>query len=128
MIVNPNLIQPSQDFLKPGTIKFILRCIDRGELEKLPPTPIVREWSDNKLIAIDGHNLIAVKLHLGQEIEVHVAKSADNGLLPNSDANIERNKDLKTKFESVIEDRLRLEGEGINSFNDLLERYQYLFD
>jgi len=123
MKVKPEDILPSQNFLKPETIKHILECIKNGELDKLPPSPIVREDNDGKMIAIDGHNLIAVKLLRNEDVDVHLAKSADDGLPETSDANIKRNQDLKERFVAVLEDRARLKAEGTNSFRDLVAPY-----
>jgi hypothetical protein len=127
MLVSANQILPSQDFLKPDTIKYILACIKSGELEKLPPAPIVRKDESGNLIAIDGHNLIAVKLKLGEDVEVHLAASSKDGLPADSEANIARNKDLEAKFDSVITDNKKLEESGISTFNDLTAHYEDLF-
>ena len=123
MKVSPENILPSQNFLKPETLKYILECMKNGKLDKLPPNPIVREDDDGKMVAIDGHNLIAVKLLRNEDVDVHVAKTADDGLPETSDANIQRNQDLKKRFITVLKDRTRLQAEGINSFNDLIARY-----
>jgi hypothetical protein len=128
MLVRPDQILPSQDYLKPQTVKFILECIRSRDLEKLPPAPIVRKDSDDNLITIDGHNLIAVKMHLNEEVDVHIAASDEDGLPTDSEVNISRNKNLKEKFDTVIEDRVGLQKSGINSFKDLLARYERLFD
>lgn len=127
MKVSPEQILPSQNFLKPSTISFILNCIRAGELEKLPPSPIVREDESGRLIAIDGHNLIAVKMYRSEDIEVHVAESPDDGLPETSEANILRNQDLKDKFEKVLRDRIQLHAEGIDTFQDLIDRYPNIF-
>jgi hypothetical protein len=127
MKVSPELILPSQDFLKPRTVTFILECFVKGQLDELPPHPIVRKDDAGNLIAIDGHNLIAVKLKRGEDIEVHLATSPDDGLEPTSEANIQRNKDLKEKYESVIAEAKALQAKGIHSFNDLIGRYPELF-
>ena len=127
MKVSPNLISPSQDFLKPKTIRFIMECIKNGEIGKLPPTPIVRMDAKGNLIAIDGHNLIAVRLHRNEDVDVHIAESAKDGLPEISDANIQRNRDLKTKYEFVLAERDRLHEEGIDSFSDLIRLYSDLF-
>lgn len=127
MLVSPNQILPSQDFLKPDTLKYILACMESGELEKLPPAPIVRKDESGNLIAIDGHNLIAVKQSLGKEVEVHLATSAEDGLPAVSESNIARNRDLKDKFESVIIDNKRLQESGITTFDDLIAQYADLF-
>jgi hypothetical protein len=127
MRVSAEQLLPSQDFLKPRTVAFIFECIQKGELDQLPPNPIVREDKNGKLIAIDGHNLIAVKLHRGEEIDVHIATSADDGLPPISEANRQRDKDLKEKFDFVLTERTRLHDEGIDTFHDLISRYEDLF-
>ena len=127
MRVSPNLILPSQDFLNPQTISFIIERIKNGELEKLPPDPIVRKDDSGNLIAIDGHNLIAVRLHRGEDIDVHLANSYEDGLPANSEANVERNNDLKRKYDSALIERVRLHEQGIDSFNDLINRYPDLF-
>ena len=127
MKVSPQQLLPSQGFLKPNTVAFILDCIRNGELDQLPPTPIVRRGLGDDLIAIDGHNLIAVMLHQDEDIEVHLAESADDGLPPTSGANIQRNKDLKDKFESALAERERLQAEEVDTFQDLMNRYSDLF-
>ena len=127
MKVSPGQILPSQDFLKPRTVGFILECFATGKLDNLPPAPIVRKDSKGRLIAIDGHNLIAVKLKRNETIEVHLATSPDDGLEPTSEANIQRNKDLKEKYDSVIAEYERLQKDGINTFDDLVNRYPELF-
>jgi hypothetical protein len=127
MKVSPSLILPSQDYLKPDSIKFIYQCINSGRLNELLPPPIVRRDKDGNLIAIDGHNLIAVKLHRGEDIEVHLAKLDDDGLPETNEANIKRNIDLKKRFNSVIEDRARTKAKGIEAFADLIELNRSLF-
>lgn len=124
MIVKPQTIRPSQNFLKPKTLAFILECIENGNYEELPPSPIVRRGNTNELVAIDGHNLIAVRLYLGQEIDVHVAENSGDGLAETTDANVQRNQDLRDKFDSVLSSVLELETQGITSFVDLNERYK----
>lgn len=127
MRVSPEQILPSQDFLKPHTIGFILECIQNGELDRLPPDPIVREDDDGNLIAIDGHNLIAVKLYRHEDIDVYLAKSADDGLPATTSANVQRNVDIRDKFNTVIDERAIVKAKGIKTFQDLLERYSSLF-
>lgn len=127
MIVSPERLVPSQDFLKPHTVAYIFECIKKGETGQLPPDPIVRAGENGELIAIDGHNLIAVMLHRGEALNVHVAASAQDGLPPTSAANIHRNKDLKEKFETVLLERTRVRDEGIASFKDLIDRFPDLF-
>ncbi len=127
MRISPELILPSQNFLKPDTVIFIFNCIERGDLDRLPPPPIVRRGDGNELIAIDGHNLIAVKLYRKEDIEVHPADSAIDGLLTLTEANVQRNKDLYEKFELAVSERNRLYAEGVMSFWDLIKRYPELF-
>jgi len=104
-----------------------MECIKNGETEKLPPSPIVRQDDDGNLIAIDGNNLIAVKLHRNEDVDIHLADSADDGLPETSAANIQRNGDLKAKYDSVLSERHRLHEEGIDNFSDLIHRYPDLF-
>lgn len=127
MFVSPSQIAPSQDFLKPGTVKFILECIENNRLNELPPNPIVRKDDEGNMIAIDGHNLIAVKHYLGQDVAVHVATSADDGLPETSEANVQRNRDLKEKYDSVLKVRVLLHQQNVDSFSDLLKLYPDLF-
>lgn len=127
MKVDPNSILPSQDFLKPSTIRFIAECIRTGAIEMLPPDPIVRTGNDGRLIAIDGHNLIASMCNLGEFIEVHFAQSASDGLPESSEANRLRNIDLANKFDRVLEAQPEVEAKGISSFKDLIAKYTDLF-
>ncbi|HSX42857.1 MAG TPA: hypothetical protein VLF59_02105 [Candidatus Saccharimonadales bacterium] len=126
--VSPQEILPSQNFLKEKTVRFILQCIAKGQLNDLPPTPLVRKDENGKLIAIDGHNLIAVHLSRHKPIKVIVAESAQDGLPPTTDANIERNKELAEKFDTVLEEQRRVAQEGIENFSDLLDKYPDLFN
>lgn len=130
--VMPNEVRPSQDFLKEGTIKFILECIFSGNEEKLPPAPMVRfDRASGCYIAIDGHNLLAVSDLLGRPCDVYVAEHANDTITlnecPNAsiDALKQRNADLRKKFDGVIKDIINLEKVGINSFRDLRMRYGY---
>lgn len=127
MLVEAKSIIPSQDFLKPSTVRFIFDCIESGELDKLPPEPIVRDDGDGNLIAIDGHNIIAVRASKGEDIEVHVASSNNDGLPEISDANIARNVDLRMKFDDVLNERKALHEAGVASFEDLIAKYPDLF-
>lgn len=98
-------IIPSQDFIKEGTIKYILECINSGELDRLPPTPIVRRKPDSdEYIAIDGHNLLVIYDLLDRECEVYIAGSKDDGLEGDAESIKKRNQDLKEKFDQVLED------------------------
>lgn len=127
MKVNPNSILPSQDFLKPGTVGFIADCIKNNTPEALPPDPIVRADGAGRLIAIDGHNLIAYMAYLQQPIEVHLAESATDGLPGISGADIARNTDLLNKYDSVLTDQTDVAANGIESFSDLMAKYPELF-
>lgn len=127
MRVSPDLLLPSQDFLKPQTVRYILQCLEANELNKLPSTPIVRCDQNGNLIAIDGHNLIAVKLYMNEPVNIHVAESADDGLPEDDEPTRLRNQDLKDKFESMLADRQRVKDTGIDTFTDLLERHKDLF-
>lgn len=127
MKLNPNDITPSQDFLKPNTMRFILECIANGNLADLPPAPIVRQDAAGNYVAIDGHNLIAVKAHRGEDIEVHLAKDVHDGLPPDSEQNQTRNQDLLDKFEECLRERDRVAAEGIRSFQDLIQQNEELF-
>lgn len=126
-LISPEVILPSQDYLKPDTVKYIRTCIADGAFDKLPPIPMVREDDRGNLIAIDGHNLIAVRLYRNEKVDVHVARHADDGLPPSSDANIQRNDDLHNKFEAVVAERERIAAGGIVGFRDLIDRYDDLF-
>jgi len=127
MLVEAKTIIPSQDFLKPATVRFIFDCIKSGDLDKLPPEPIIREDENGNLIAIDGHNILAVRSFKDEDIEVHVATSANDGLPEVSDANIARNDDLRMKFDNVLKERVVLHDTGIDSFEDLISKYPDLF-
>jgi len=126
--LSPEIILPSQDFLKEKTVRFIFECIARGRLDELPPTPLVRMDANGRFVAIDGHNLIAVRLFRGEPISVIVAASAQDGLPPTTEANIERNRELAEKFDTVLEELQRVEAEGIGSFSDLIRKYPDLFE
>lgn len=128
MRVPAEQLLPSQDFLKPTTVGFILDCFRKGTLDQLPPAPIVRKDENGRLIAIDGHNLIAVKLYRGEDVEVHLATSPDDGLPATSNANIQRNADLKNKYDSVLAERVMVQKKGIRTFRDLLSLYPSLFN
>jgi hypothetical protein len=127
MKVSPESILPSQNFLKEKTVRFIIECLRTGNLDELPPTPLVRENSEGRLVAIDGHNLIAVRQFRGEEIDVIIAASAQDGLPPTSEANITRNQELADKFDSVLEEQERVATEGITGFDALITQYPELF-
>lgn len=128
MFISPEKIAPSQDFLKERTVKFIFSCLRDGNTEDLPPTPLVRKDEEGNLVAIDGHNLIAARQFLGEDIEVIVAESSTDGLPPTTEANITRNEELAAKYDSVLEERRKVAAEGIVTFADLIARYKPLFD
>lgn len=118
-----NVIKPSQNFLKKGTVDFILDCYKKGDISSLPPAPMVRKHPNipDVYIAIDGHNLLAVNEFFGKGSEVYLVNSADD-YLPNP-KNIEsisqRNKDLTDKFDSSVS-----EADKINcSFADLIKDF-----
>lgn len=127
MFVSSGKIAPSQDFLKEHTVRFIFSCLRDGNTGDLPPTPLVRKDDQGNLVAIDGHNLIAARHFRGEDIEVIVAESSTDGLPPTTDANITRNEELTTKYDSVLDERRRVAAEGIVTFADLIARYQPLF-
>ena len=128
MKLNPNDIAPSQNILKPDTIKYIFECLKTGRQADLPTTPIVRQDAAGKYVAIDGHNLLAARLFLKENAEVHVARSSTDGLPNDSKENDTRNKNLFERYETCLEDRTRIQKEGVNSFQDLIARYQDLFN
>ncbi len=128
MLISPEKIGPSQDFLKERTVRFIFSCLRDGNTQELPPTPLVRKDDEGNLVAIDGHNLIAVRQFRGEDIEVIVAESAADGLPPTSEANITRNEELAAKYSSVLDERQKVAAKGVVTFADLVVRYQSLFD
>lgn len=128
MELDPNVIAPSQDFLKPQTIAFILKSIHENRREELPPDPIIRLDEQGNYIAIDGHNLIAVKVALGENVQVHLATSASDGLPDTSDQNRSRNEDLINKWDNCLEERARVAAEGITTFKELVNKYHELFE
>ncbi len=128
MLISPEKIAPSQDFLKERTVRFIFSCLRDGNTEDLPPMPLVRKDNDGNLVAIDGHNIIAVRQFCGDDIEVIVAESSTDGLPPTTEANITRNEELAAKYDSVLDERQKVAAEGIVTFADLIAQYQPLFD
>jgi len=128
MLISPQKIAPSQDFLKEKTVKFIFACLRDGNVDDLPPMPLVREDEQGNLVAIDGHNLIAARQFRGEDVEVIVAESSIDGLPPTSEANIIRNQELAAKYDSVLDEKRKVAAEGIVTFADLVARYRPLFD
>lgn len=127
MRVSPENILPSQNFLKERTVRFIIDCLLTGKVDDLPPTPLVRKDDEGRLVAIDGHNLIAVRRHRNEDIEVIVAESAQDGLPATSEGNITRNQELADKFDTALEEQRKVAAEGIASFDDLIAKYPELF-
>ena len=128
-----NKIKPSQDFLKEGTIKFILTCYFKNKKQLFPPAPVVRYNSEkNEYIAIDGHNLIAIYDLLEENIDIYVAENKKDYLtkenFPNAsdDGLKSRNQDLEEKYEIVLNNYYKLQKNNINSFFDLRNKYSYL--
>ena len=127
MRVSPTKILPSQDFLKEKTVRYIFACIASGQTAELPPPPLVRSDGHGNLIAIDGHNLIAVRLFRNELVEVIVADSPENGLPETTKANIARNRELAEKYATALEERRRVAAKGVQTFEDLLQKYPGLF-
>ncbi len=127
IVVNPKEIKPSQDFLKEGTVKFIFDCLKNNQPNLLPPQPIVRRDDNGNLIAIDGHNLIAVYDWLDKKISVFVVDNQDDNLRNYGQGAELRQKDFQEKFQKVTFWREQLKKQGINSFADLRKRYRFLF-
>ncbi len=116
---NPSEVRPSQDFLKENTLRFIKENYEKGNFDKLPPTPIVRKDNEGRFIAIDGHNLLAFYYIKNLDCEVYVAESKDDGLLGDSDMVTKRNKDLFEKYEVVLGEAESLTQKGIRTIGDL---------
>ncbi len=128
MLISPDLIAPSQDFLKANTVQFIFDCLNSGKTEELPVVPIVRRDENDRLVAIDGHNILAVMSFLNRDIEVHIAESAVDGLSETTAKNKQRNAELKNKFDKVITARDETAAKGILTFTDLINRNLELFE
>lgn len=122
-------IIPSQDFLKENTVRHIFQCLADGNTEDLPPTPIVRRHPiADVYIAIDGHNLLAVRDYRGEVVDVYVAESETDGLPDDGSASItERNAELLAKYDSALQEADRLTLQGIACFADLSQKYPELF-
>ncbi len=113
VILKPSSVRPSQDFLKKETMDFIFDCYKKGQLELLPPPPLVRRdpGHEGSYIAIDGHNLLAAHEFFGTECEVYIVDSVDD-FLPNSENDpgiLQRNKDLAEKFDSCIHEASKVD-------------------
>ena len=117
--VEPHRVLPSQKDLNKDTLLFIFTCYRDQKLDRLPPPPIVREHPISKmLIAIDGHNLLAINASLGKDTQVYVASSPTDVLEGESDAINKRNQDLNEKFDKVLE-----LVSPKNTFKSLLKKY-----
>jgi hypothetical protein len=127
VLVSPEQIAPSQNFLKERTVRFIFACLRDGNTDDLPPTPLVRKDKEGKLVAIDGHNLIAVRFFRGEDVEVIIAESPTDGLSPTTEANLTRNRELADKYDFVLDERQKIAAEGVVTFAHLIARYQSLF-
>ncbi len=112
-------VKSSQDFLKQDTISFIKENYEKGNLEKLPPTPIVREFLEGEYIAIDGHNLLAFYCLKNMDCNVFVAENKNDGIAGDLDMVKKRNKDLFEKYDTVIGLHRDLSKKGINTIADL---------
>ena len=119
--IDSGIVRPTQDFLKEDTLKHIVQCYKTGNLEKVPPPPIVRKDADDSLVAIDGHNLLAVNYLLGKSTEVFIAKDSNDKYPGESEAIIKRNKDLNEKYDSAIVSSRELEIKGIKTIKDLVK-------
>lgn len=125
--IDPREVAPSQNFLKEHTVRFILECLRKGDEASLPPEPILRLDAEGKPVAIDGHNLLAVRAFMNQQQDVHIASSPEDGLIGDSEGNAARNEDLRNKFVSSLVERDEVAAEGITSFDDLIRKYPDLF-
>ncbi len=119
-------IIPSQDYLKEGTVKFIVDCIEQGKTSELPPLPIVRPFGDY-YIAIDGHNLIAVMEHMNRDVKVFVVSTKNDKLPGTDDATQARNIELDQKFDGLEASMLETQKKGIHNFKGLVDKYSNLF-
>jgi len=127
--IDPRTVLPSQDFLKEGTVKFIVDCLSRGDLAKLPPPPMVRcvDFSQ-RLVAIDGHNLLAIKAITGENCLVYLANSPSDFIQADAAASgvSERNKDLNEKFSLAEIEARRLFACGVQNVMAIAEQYDSL--
>jgi cytidyltransferase-like protein len=129
--VDPRQVLPSQDFLKDGTMRMIANALACGQLNRLPPPPIVRTATfSERPVAIDGHNLLAVKLLMGENCLVYLAEHPNDHLpLSTDDSAIDnRNRDLAEKFASSEIEARRLFAQGMTGMSGLLLHYPELVD
>ena len=129
--VNPSQVLPSQDFLKDGTVRMIANALASGQLGRVPPPPIVRSANfSERPVAIDGHNLLAVKLLMGENCLVYLAEHSNDHLPASADdpAIEQRNRDLSDKFAASDTEARRLLESGITGMSGLLTHYPELAD
>jgi len=118
--VESGSVRPSQNFLKRNTVAFIISCYKNNLIDELPPTPIVRQDpGDGSLVAIDGHNLLAVNYLLQKPTTVYLAENEMDFLEGENSSITKRNEDLKLKFNKVLEIASSLKQNGIVTIKDL---------
>lgn len=123
LIVSPDDILPSQDYLDERSLYAIATSIKSSVFHNLPPRPIVREYN-GRYIAIDGHNLLAVYSYLGMKSTVHLAESHEDFIRePDAD---KRNKELQEKFDISVPETRRVQDKGISTMADLVKDYNDL--
>jgi inorganic pyrophosphatase/exopolyphosphatase len=83
---------------------------------------------EGRLVAVDGHNLLAVRFQRKEPVDVVIIKSEHEQLPGASAAIIERNRQLKTKYADVSRRRCQTVDRGIVSFADLVAKYTDVFD
>ena len=130
--VKGSQVRPSQDWLREDTVRYILACYAEHRESELPPPPLVRHNPETReLVAIDGHNLLAVADFLGKEIEVYAVDSSEDRMVENNvyrkDMVEKRNAELAEKFDSSLRGHEDAKAAGINSFVDLRNKYAYLW-
>jgi nicotinamide mononucleotide adenylyltransferase len=129
--VDPKKVLPSQDFLKDGTVRMITNALATGQLDRVPPPPIIRAVGFSTCpVAIDGHNLLAVKLLMGENCLVYLAEHSNDHLplSANEPAVSQRNRDLTEKFAASEDEARQLFAQGITGMPGLLTRYPDLAD
>jgi cytidyltransferase-like protein len=129
--IDPRQVLPSQDFLKDGTVRMIADALACGQLNRVPPPPIVRTVTfSERPVAIDGHNLLAVRLLLGENCLVYLAEHPHDHLPLSADDSAinDRNRDLTDKFAASEVEARRLITEGMAGMPSLLSRYPDLAD
>lgn len=121
-----SVIKPSQNFLKKGTVDFILACYRNNEMNSLPPAPIVRRHPTipDIYVAIDGHNLLAVHEFLGVDSEVYLVHDAKDRLPnpTNKESVSQRNQDLTDKYESSVLEADKINGSFKELSHDFIDR------